>query len=172
MSDSKWASLVPAPLVYPKVPASSPHMPSKWTSLVPAPLVYPIVPAPSPYMPSKWLVTLSMDQKTRDSYFVNSTDIHEETKEFRVNKRDYTVKHGLGAVLEQKDVESAIGWKIPEDINRVILSTQAHITFFERGAVAVSKPRFISPFNAKKKRVVKSKSKSKYRRKSRSPRRV
>lgn len=74
--------------------------------------------------------------------------------------------------LGQKVVESAIGYKIPENISTVIISTRAHITFFERGAVAVSKPLFRSPFNAKKKRAIKSKSKSKSRRKSRSPRRV
>lgn len=65
-------------------------------------------------------------------------------------------------------------YPISKAIKTISISTPTHITLFQRagGPDAVSKPKFPSPFNAKKKRAVKSKSKSKYRRKSRSPRRV
>jgi len=107
-----------------------------------------------------------MDQESGPD-FVDSAVIDEKTKEFRVHTDDYTKILKPGLVLEQNKVESAIRYKIPKNISRVIISTPTHITFFVREAVAVSKPL---PFNAKKKRAVKSKSKS--RRKSRSPRRV
>ena len=114
-------------------------------------------------MPSKWIVTFSMDQQSGPD-FVYSADIDENTKEFRVHTHNYTKILKRGEVLEQHEVESAIANEIPKNISTVIISTPTHITFFGRQ----SKKK--SPFKAKKKRAVKSNSKS--RRKSRSPRRV
>ncbi len=129
-------------------------------------------------MSSNWIVTFSMDQESNPNYFKYSAHIDKKTKELTVYTDEYNGKLEKDKVVDENTVNLAIKenpWSpvLPlHNINRVIISTPDHITFFERESVAVSKPRVRSPFNTKKKRVVKSKSKSKSRRKSRSPRRV
>jgi len=115
-------------------------------------------------MPSYWEVILSMDQKS-NPYIEYSVDYDEKNKHLTVDTPN--TKYGLletNSVVHENILNREIvsPWSpIHPNINKVTISTPGHITYFERK---------IFPFNAKKKRAVKSKSKS--RRKSRSPRRV
>ena len=114
-------------------------------------------------MPSYWKVIRSEDQ-TGNPYIEYSVYYDEKNKHLTVDTGEYNRKLETNSVVHENILNLVIKkpWSpIDPNINKVTISTPDHVTCFERQELA---------FNAKKKRVVKSKSKS--RRKSRSPRRV
>jgi len=115
------------------------------------------------HMSSDWTVTFSRKQGSNPYYFEYSAHIDKETKDMTVFTPTYFYQSNIGDKISDVLVNSVLTApdRIDPNTKKFTLIYPTWITTLERQ---------ISPFNAKKKRAAKSKSKS--RRKSRSPRRV